>query len=202
MTDFALAPATPNVTLREDTRAMLEAGELRAYRVRGNGTMRHVTLYPLGSTGRDTAEWISEQMNDRVSVAKMARELHVSTAAVRRILLGLELTEEIEAGDWDGVLTSTGLYADNAVVELRDEVAPEAKAEAGNGVEVTVPDRSTVSSTPKMRPGDLHYRAGQFSGQQATEQRVAEVEANLRRVGAPEPERTAQVALRKPRSHG
>lgn len=127
MTDFAISPANANVVVREDLAAMLAANELRAYRVRSNGTMRHMALYPLGSTGRDTAEWVSEQLNDGLSVARVARELHVSTAAVRRILLSLELTEDIEAGEYDGLLTGTGLYADSVEVELADEVAPEAR---------------------------------------------------------------------------
>jgi len=84
-----------------DPQAMLEAGHLAAYTVRANGTTRHLELAPLGSTRRDTAEWISEQLADGRSVAQVARDLHVSNATVRRYLLSLELTEEIEAGEWD-----------------------------------------------------------------------------------------------------
>jgi hypothetical protein len=152
MTDFAISPATSSVVVRNDLAAMLAAGELRAYRVRGNGTMRHVALYPLDSTGRDMAEWVSEQTNDGQSVAHVARDLHVSTAAVRRIIIGLELTEEIEAGEWNGLLTSEGLYADNVEVEMQDEVPPEARP--GTDVVVTVTDRSAPVAA---KPSDLHY---------------------------------------------
>lgn len=143
MTNFAISPATPTTVVREDLAAMLADGELRAYRIRGNGTMRHVELYPLGSTRRDTAEWISEQANDGRSVAYVARELHVSTAAVRRIQLSLELTEEIEAGEWDGLLTGTGLYSDAETVELHDEVAPDARP----GTTVTAETASDVAGS-------------------------------------------------------
>jgi hypothetical protein len=155
MTDFAISPANANIVVREDLAAMLAANELRAYRVRGNGTMRHMALYPLGSTGRDMAEWVSEQLNDGQTVARVARDLHVSTAAVRRINLGLDLTEEIEAGEWDGVLTSTGLYADNVEVELRDEVAPEARS--GADVVVTITDRSQVTSDDAGENAQAEY---------------------------------------------
>lgn len=157
MTNFAISPATPTTVIREDLAAMLADGELRAYRIRGNGTMRHVELYPLGSTRRDTAEWISEQANDGRSVAYVARELHVSTAAVRRIQLSLELTEEIEAGEWDGLLTGTGLYADAETVELHDEVAPDARPDTTVTAE-TASDATTAEKASLGQNGkDLHY---------------------------------------------
>lgn len=106
MTTFVLSPsqdwtfasgyATPRV--------MLEQGLLRAYSQRENGTLRHLELAPVGSTRRDVAEWVYEQTADgEHKVRTVARELHVSVATVRRYLLSLELTEEIEAGDWDNL---------------------------------------------------------------------------------------------------
>lgn len=105
MTEFALSPSTKwdaTSSPYRSPRVMLEAGELAAYRVRGNGTMRHVSLYPVHSTERETAEFISDRIDvDGASVQAVARELHVSTATVRRYLEGLELTEEIEADEWE-----------------------------------------------------------------------------------------------------
>lgn len=121
MTEFALAPANPTVKPIANVAAMLEAGELHAYRVRSNGTMRHVSLYRLGSTERETAEWISDRVEfDGASVHAVARELHSSTATVRRYLEGLELTEEIEAGEWNGIWTA---YSDTseALTEASDQ---------------------------------------------------------------------------------
>lgn len=122
MTEYALAP---NAKFTADSpyrtpRAMLEAGELAAYRVRGNGTMRHLELYPLGSTAREAAEWINDAIEmDGRSVQSVARELHISTPTVRRFLESLDLTEEIEAGEWDGLsFDSAGNPVwDNAWVE-------------------------------------------------------------------------------------
>jgi hypothetical protein len=111
MTEFALAPASKwdaTSSAYRSPRVMLEQGELMAYRVRGNGTMRHVSLYPVHSTDREVAEFISDRVDmDGASVQAVARELHVSTATVRRYLEGLELTEEIEAGEWDGLTFGT-----------------------------------------------------------------------------------------------
>lgn len=103
MTEYALAPnrkftaASPYRT----PRVMLEQGLLNAYRVRANGTMRHLELCPLGSTMRDAAEWVSDAVDvDGRSVQSVGRELNVSAATVRRYLESLELTEEIENDEW------------------------------------------------------------------------------------------------------
>lgn len=106
MTNFVLAPTRTwsYVTGYATPRTMLEQGMLTAYTQRANGTLRHLDLAPLGSTRRDTAEYVSERINDGASVAAVARELHVSNATVRRYLLSLDLTEEIEADEWEGVL--------------------------------------------------------------------------------------------------
>ena len=106
MTEYALAPSRKwTVGSAHNTpSAMLDAGELTAYRVRSNGTMRHLELYPLGSTAREAAEWINDAIEmDGRSVQSVGRELNISTPTVRRFLEGLALTEEIEAGEWDGL---------------------------------------------------------------------------------------------------
>lgn len=199
MTEFAIAPTTGTIELRTDLAAMLAANELRAYRVRSNGTMRHVTLYPLGSTSRDMAEWVSERTFEGATVAQVAREQHVSPAAIRRILVGLELTEEIEAGEWDGIWAETG-----EIVVLQDESSPEARAESAGTVEIEL-DVPGSNCEPKGTTGD-ELEGALAASVMASEVRIAEVTENLRKVGAPEPERTARVALnpppRKARSHG
>lgn len=101
MTTYVLA-ATPGATLAS-AQDMLAAGTLTAYTQRANGTQRHLELAPLGSTRRDTAEWVSERLEDGATVAQVAAELHVSKPTVRRMIMSLELTEEIEAGEWDAV---------------------------------------------------------------------------------------------------
>jgi hypothetical protein len=125
MTSYALAPANATVKLINDVAAMLDAGELHAYRVRSNGTMRRLALLPLGSTERETAEWISDAVDmDGRSVQSVSRELHVSAPTVRRFIESLELTEEIEAGEWDGIWTAHDSAAStDAVEEILDQLA-------------------------------------------------------------------------------
>lgn len=106
MTTFILSPAATWAAATSSYRTplvMMEQGLLKAHSERENGTTRHLDLCPVGSTRRDTAEWISEQVDEGVSVKALARELHISVATVRRFLLSLELTEEIEAQEWEAL---------------------------------------------------------------------------------------------------
>jgi hypothetical protein len=101
MTEYMLAPRNDNTPVRESLAAMLEANELVAYRVRANGTTRLLRLLPVSSTDREVAEWIYDQVEDGRTVQAVARETHSSTATVRRYLEALEITEQVEAGEWD-----------------------------------------------------------------------------------------------------
>lgn len=103
MPTFVLAAkrTVPADQIIADPKAMLDANQLTAYTERANGTQRHLELCPLGSTRRDTAEWISERLDAGATVNQVARELHLSTPTVRRFLLALELTEAVEAGEYD-----------------------------------------------------------------------------------------------------
>lgn len=108
MTEYMLAPkGQPTREQLADLRTMLDSNQLDAYRVRGNGTLRPVKLAPVGSTNRDTAEWIFDQVEDGLTVTAVARDLFVSEPTVRRFLESLELTEQIEAGEWDEVWAET-----------------------------------------------------------------------------------------------
>lgn len=100
MTEYMLAPRNDNTPVRESLQEMLDANELVAYRVRSNGTTRLIKLLPVASTDREVAEWIYDQTEDSRTVQSVAREIHASTATVRRYLEALEITEQIEAGEW------------------------------------------------------------------------------------------------------
>jgi AcrR family transcriptional regulator len=147
MTEYALAPTSnwdaANSPYRTP-RVMLEQGMLRAYRVRSNGTMRHLELYPLGSTPREAAEWISDRIDmDGASVQAVARELHVSTPTIRRYLEGLELTEDIEDGGWDG------LHFDSAGNPVFDTAWTESEEEAA---ELADTDEQVEELAPAPKP--------------------------------------------------
>lgn len=130
MTAFILAPAA-RVTadqVQADPKAMLDAGLLVAYSERSNGTTRRLELCPVGSTRRDTAEWITERLDDGLTLRAVAQELHVSVPTVRRFIMALELTEEIEAGEWDDVWATTHGFA--APLDLDTEDRPEVLLQA------------------------------------------------------------------------
>lgn len=135
MTTFILAAARHATAdqIIADPKAMLDAGLLVAYSERANGTTRRLELAPVGSTRRDTAEWISERLDDGRSVRQVAAELHVSTSVIRRFLLALELTEEIEAGEWDDVWANTQGF--DLVIDPETEDRPEMLALAAFGRE-------------------------------------------------------------------
>lgn len=159
MTEYALAPNRkwdPTSPYRSP-RVMLEQGQLRAYRVRGNGTMRHLELYPLGSTLREAAEWISDQVDiDGRTVQAVARELNVSVPTIRRYLEGLTLTEEIEEGDWDDLhFDSAGepIWEMNWVEEEVPADDPE-----GNPGEVTAATPNTLP-TPQRNQAQVEKDA-------------------------------------------
>jgi len=130
MTTFILAPTARTAAdqVVADPKAMLDAGLLVAYSERANGTTRRLELCPVGSTRRDTAEWISERLDDGLTLRAVARELHVSLPTVRRFIMALELTEEIEAGEWDDVWASTQGF--DQVIDLETEDRPEVLAMA------------------------------------------------------------------------
>lgn len=119
MTEYMLSPRG-NFAARENLRDMLDAGELDAYRIRGNGTTRLLKLLPVASTDRETAEWIYDQVEDGRSVQSVAREIHSSTATVRRFLEALEITEQVEAGEWDAHWADTNGFAYTPPVDEMD----------------------------------------------------------------------------------
>lgn len=228
MTEYALAPNSKfdvaNSPYRTP-RVMLEQGLLAAYRVRSNGTMRHLDLAPVGSTLRDTAEWVSDRVEmDGASVQAVARELHVSTATVRRYLESLELTEEIESDEWEDlhfddqglpVFTTAFGEDEEAAEELAGDTTPCCAAELlGSAIhEPTCANYVPVQPVAPQRPAPARTRRtrtprsaeeivrGQGLPWPTDEERaaaLAETTANLRKAGAPEPERTAQAALADP----
>lgn len=79
--------------------AACEAGTVRLYRLRANGTRRAVPY--LTGDAREVAEYYAEQREAGQSVAAIATEAGTSRPTLRRALAALALTEEIEAGDHD-----------------------------------------------------------------------------------------------------
>jgi hypothetical protein len=99
------APAT-------DIVAALTDGTAHVHSVREDGTTRR--RHFLTGTAREHAEWVRLQRTGQTadeaegveavtprSMSSIARELHVSIAAVRRMLVDLAITEELEEMEAD-----------------------------------------------------------------------------------------------------
>lgn len=95
-----------------DIRTALEQGTAQVHSERDNGTLRR--RHFLTGTALEEALWVRAQREgqeaDEVegipaiearSMRSIATELHVSIAAVRRILIDLAITEELEDADQD-----------------------------------------------------------------------------------------------------
>jgi hypothetical protein len=94
-----------------DLLIMLMKGEAQVHSEREDGTLRR--RHFLTDTARAEAEWIRLQRTGQEadgeefpfiaprSMGSIAKELHVSVAAVRRILIDLAITEELEDADTD-----------------------------------------------------------------------------------------------------
>jgi len=95
-----------------DIIAALTKGEAQVHSQREDGTLRR--RHFLTGTDLEHALWIRAQREGQEadeaegipaitprSMSSIARELHVSIAAVRRILVDLAITEEIEESDQD-----------------------------------------------------------------------------------------------------
>lgn len=96
------APATTT-----DFLAALTTGTAQVHSIREDGTTRR--RHFLAGEAREHAEWVRLQRTGQEadeaegleavtprSMASIAKEMHVSVAAVRRILVDLAITEEIE----------------------------------------------------------------------------------------------------------
>lgn len=90
----------------------LKAGTARIHNEREDGTLRR--RHFLTGLGREHAEWVRLQRTGQEedvaegipfvaprTMASIARELHTSIAAIRRVLTDLEITESLEDADQD-----------------------------------------------------------------------------------------------------
>jgi hypothetical protein len=98
--DLALASAPAGHTAEAAA-----AGVVTFYRLRGNGSARHLPYLAPDSAEREVAEWFTEQYEAGASVSALARETGVSRATVRRALAAVELADDIELGYYDDLVT-------------------------------------------------------------------------------------------------
>lgn len=108
-------------------------GSVKFYRLRDNGTYRHIPFLAADSKDRETAEWVAEQREEGVTMKAIAADMHMSIPSVRRVLNSLLLTEEVEEYDTDEIAE---ILADIAEVTVEgvvvEAVAQAAQADAAD----------------------------------------------------------------------
>jgi hypothetical protein len=82
-----------------DVKAILSAGEARVYSLRANGTMRR--RHYLTGAALVAATKVRKLREDGKGLAFIADQLHSSVSYVRRMLVDLAITEELEAKEQD-----------------------------------------------------------------------------------------------------
>lgn len=87
--------AEGNVTQRTFKRAVT-TGKVQFYRVRKNGTTRHIPYLAPNTEQRDIAEKVEALRDKGVSVAEIAKTMDVSQPTVRRYIERLRFAREIE----------------------------------------------------------------------------------------------------------
>lgn len=95
--------ATPKTTAKATTpepvstrfEAVHEGDTVKFFRIRANGTKRHVPT--LTGDALATAQAIKAQREAGITMKDIATERHLSVSSVRRYLTSLALTEEVQA---------------------------------------------------------------------------------------------------------
>jgi hypothetical protein len=101
-----------------DLLAALVAGTAKVHNEREDGTLRRRHFLADGTAARAEAEWVRAQREGQEadeaegveaitprSMKSIAQEIHISVAQVRRVLIDLAITEELEEADQDELET-------------------------------------------------------------------------------------------------
>jgi hypothetical protein len=92
------APKEPTATTLLEA---LIAKEAVLIKKRANGTIRSLPYLAPGSEVRTTAQDVAGRRTKGDTIEKIAEDIRVSVATVRRYVTGLELAQEVEAGKYD-----------------------------------------------------------------------------------------------------
>ena len=71
-------------------------GTVKFYRVRGDGSARHIPYLAPGTTQRDQAEMVQSAIKKGFSVAELADQLEISQPTIRRLVERLALSKALE----------------------------------------------------------------------------------------------------------
>jgi len=105
---FTIAQGTTVETFAE----ALATGDVKFYRVRDNDTTRHIPYLAPETAERETAEWVLEQREEGVPMKELAKALHASIPAVRRMINGALLAQEVEEMEPEDIAEVLALAAE------------------------------------------------------------------------------------------
>jgi hypothetical protein len=108
----------------ENFRQQAAEGNVQFYRVRGNGTTRHIPFFAEGTKDREVAEWVAEQREDGVTMKALATELHLSVPSVRRILNSLLLSEEVDEYEDEDIAEILAVANEGTEPEVGEVMVP------------------------------------------------------------------------------
>ena len=78
-------------------------GNVQFYRVRGNGTTRHIPVFAEGTPEFEQAEQVMEWREDGRDMKTIAAELHMSVPSVRRLINSYLLSDEVAEYDQEDI---------------------------------------------------------------------------------------------------
>ncbi len=76
-------------------------GDVKLFHRRQTGTLRHLPYLAPGTPARKQAEAVAKRREAGETVGAIAEEMKTSVATVRRMITGLLLAQQVEAGDYD-----------------------------------------------------------------------------------------------------
>lgn len=122
---------TESVTVA-NFREELAKGNVQFYRVRGNGTTRHIPVFVEGTKEFEVAEYVAEQREEGATMKALAAELHMSVPSVRRLINSYLLSDEVAGYEQEDI---EELLADAAEGDGTDatEVLPADEPEEEDG---------------------------------------------------------------------
>lgn len=129
MTTIAIAvKGTTTVETAEDLAVAAAEQVVNFYKVRYNGTTRHLPIHPEGSDNYAFAVWVQSRRDAGQSMKAIAAEAFCSVSTIRRRLNSLLLAEDLETSDTEDVQDLIDIVAEASKASAPVPVVTETEA--------------------------------------------------------------------------
>lgn len=156
--------------------ALLEAaygGKVQFHKVRGTGTLRRWPVLAPGSKERKQAEALAAQVAAKQPVPAVAKAHHTSVATVRRTLVALAFTHELEAMSAKDRAALAKAATANGKVEQASKPAPAPKEQPKAKATPAPKEPQAKRSTSKPATGKGGFTPTTKAGKQAAARKAA-----------------------------